>query len=92
MNKREWLETINGNIASLVGMSESHPEIFNNVVSEKELEQLEETASNLAANLKAQIDERGDDMAVIIQSDNTEPKKPSVVLIGESATSRHPSG
>ena len=87
MNKRERLETIIGNIASLAGTSELHPEIFKRVVSEKELEQLEE-ASDLAANLKAKIDERGDDMTVIIQRDNTEPKKPSSVLVDENVSDR----
>lgn len=55
MTKSEWLEKIISGVESLAGMSKSHPEIFNEAVSEKELELLEKITSGLAASIEKQI-------------------------------------
>lgn len=55
MTKREWLEKIIVGVESLAEMSKSHPEVFNEVVSEKELKRLEEMTSGLAANIEKEI-------------------------------------
>ena len=55
MTKREWLEKIIVGVESLAEMSKSHPGVFNEVISEKELKQLEELTSSLAANIEKQI-------------------------------------
>ena len=55
MTKREWLQKIIGDVESLVEMSKSHPSVFNEAVSEKEMETLEKITSGLAASIEKQI-------------------------------------
>ena len=55
MTKSEWLEKIISGVGSLAEMSKSHPEIFNEAVSEKELRKLEEITSGLVVGIEKQI-------------------------------------
>lgn len=71
MSKRECLETLVYDVESLSAMSKSYPQIFNRVVSDKELEQLEELASDLAANVEIEVNKSSED-------------KRSFILIGDN--------
>ena len=54
-DQTQRLEKIISGVESLAEMSKSHPEIFNEAVSEKELIKLEEITSVLAASIEKQI-------------------------------------
>ena len=47
MIKREWLEMIVEDIESLIEWSKKDPDAFNRVISEQEIRNLQELASNL---------------------------------------------
>ena len=83
MNKRDQLEMIVGTIESLADISESHPDVFNEVVGDRELQQLENIASDLVSHAEIKIHGRGQEHAVIIQPKNTEPITPSLTLTGD---------
>ena len=55
MTKSEWLEKIISGVGSLAQMSKSHPEIFNEAVTEEELRKLEEITSGLVVGIEKQI-------------------------------------
>lgn len=52
MKKHEWLQAIVSGTNSLAEISKSHPRVFNEVVSEQELQQLEGLTSSLAASVE----------------------------------------
>lgn len=85
MNKRESLQMIVGDIESLADMSKFYPEIFNWVVSDKELEQLGEVVSDLATNVEIQIYKR---MVGVFPLDGPKKKKVSLSLVVDNVSGR----
>ena len=66
--KREWLEMISRDIESLIEWSKTDPDAFNRLVCKQELKNLEQMASNIAAEkilLDALRATRRDDRAVL---------------------------
>ena len=61
MSKREWLQAIVSDVESLTDMSKSHPGLFDKIVSDQELEQLEGLTSGLAANIETRVNENDED-------------------------------
>ena len=68
MTKYEWLQAIINDTKSLADISKSYPRIFNEVVSDKELEQLEGLTSSLASNVKERVNGHDDDKRTFILS------------------------
>lgn len=71
MTKYEWLQAIINDTKSLADISKSYPGIFNEVVSDKELQQLEGLTSSLATNVKERVNGHDDDKrSFILQGDS----------------------
>ena len=68
MNKYEWLQAIISDTKSLADISKSHPRVFDEVVSDKELQQLEGLTSSLAANVERRANGHDDDKRSFILS------------------------
>ena len=68
MNKYVWLQAIINDTNSLADMSKSHPGIFDEVVSDGELQLLEELTSSLAANVEMRANGQDDDKRSFILS------------------------
>ena len=61
MNKPQRLRAILRDTRLLSEVSKSHPQLFNGLVIDTELEKLEVLTSNLAANVEKQVNEIGGD-------------------------------
>lgn len=63
VNKRERLRAIIHNTESLTELSKSHPQVFNEAVSDEELEKLKGLTLKLATNIEMRVNE-GDDVLI----------------------------
>ena len=63
VNKRERLRAIIHNNESLTELSKSHPQVFNEAVSDEELEKLKGLTLKLATNIEMRVNE-GDDVLI----------------------------